>query len=132
MHRVMVLGADVNGALRVRGDCPLVDLERTLFFFFFLNDRAPPEISPLPLPAALPICRRDRRPPPCWTPHRRGHRLLVERHAHRTPDLRPDPRSHRRLRGVLARPDGGRAGRGRHPATPLAARAARLTPAMAD
>src|SRR2546427_3573713 len=23
--------------------------------FFFLNDRAPPEISPLPLPAALPI-----------------------------------------------------------------------------
>src|SRR5256885_1828553 len=25
------------------------------FFFFFLNDPAPPEISPLPLPAALPI-----------------------------------------------------------------------------
>src|SRR2546429_7586901 len=25
-------------------------------FFFFLNDPAPPEISPLPLPAALPIC----------------------------------------------------------------------------
>src|SRR2546430_2934473 len=24
-------------------------------FFFFLNDPAPPEISPLPLPAALPI-----------------------------------------------------------------------------
>src|SRR3954449_6587549 len=25
------------------------------FFFFFLNDTAPPEIYPLPLPAALPI-----------------------------------------------------------------------------
>src|ERR1051326_2500241 len=25
------------------------------FFFFFFNDPAPPEISPLPLPAALPI-----------------------------------------------------------------------------
>src|SRR6201746_2640169 len=25
------------------------------FFFFFLNDPAPPEISPFPLPAALPI-----------------------------------------------------------------------------
>src|SRR5256885_11640560 len=26
-------------------------------FFFFLNDRPPPEFSPLPLPDALPICR---------------------------------------------------------------------------
>src|SRR2546421_13068156 len=25
-------------------------------FFFFFNDPAPPEISPLPLPDALPIC----------------------------------------------------------------------------
>src|ERR1039457_5372247 len=25
------------------------------FFFFFLKDRAPPEFSPLPLPAAFPI-----------------------------------------------------------------------------
>src|SRR2546421_10085794 len=32
---------------------------RTLFFFFFFfNDRAPPEIYPLPLPAALPISAR--------------------------------------------------------------------------
>src|SRR2546423_12727984 len=31
-------------------------LRRTeFFFFFFLNDPAPPEFSPLPLPAALPI-----------------------------------------------------------------------------
>src|SRR2546430_10310973 len=29
---------------------------RSYLFFFFLNDRAPTEISPLPLPAALPIC----------------------------------------------------------------------------
>src|SRR5256885_12733056 len=27
-----------------------------VFFFFFLKDAAPPDISPLPLPAALPIC----------------------------------------------------------------------------
>src|SRR2546428_12004037 len=26
-----------------------------IFFFFFLNDPAPPDIYPLPLPAALPI-----------------------------------------------------------------------------
>src|ERR1039457_6444129 len=26
-----------------------------IFFFFFFNDRAPPEFSPFPLPAALPI-----------------------------------------------------------------------------
>src|SRR3954462_1515558 len=26
-----------------------------LFFFFFFNDRAPPEFSPFPLPAPLPI-----------------------------------------------------------------------------
>src|SRR2546430_14421913 len=29
------------------------------FFFFFLNDPAPPEISPLPLHAALPISAGD-------------------------------------------------------------------------
>src|SRR2546430_16963917 len=28
-----------------------------LVFFFFLNEPAPPEISPFPLPAALPISR---------------------------------------------------------------------------
>src|SRR2546430_3669462 len=32
-----------------------------LFFFFFLNDPPTPEIYPLPLPAPLPIYRRDRR-----------------------------------------------------------------------
>src|SRR2546422_9201690 len=29
-----------------------------IFFFFFLNNPAPTEISPLPLPDALPICLR--------------------------------------------------------------------------
>src|SRR2546430_10468838 len=29
-----------------------------VFFFFFLKHPAPPEIYPLPLPAALPICTR--------------------------------------------------------------------------
>src|SRR5256886_11751421 len=33
------------------------------FFFFFLNDPAPPEISPLPLHAALPISHLRPRPP---------------------------------------------------------------------
>src|SRR5260370_804136 len=32
------------------------------FFFFFFNDPAPPEFSPLPLHAPLPIC--SPRPPP--------------------------------------------------------------------
>src|SRR4051812_50230843 len=32
-----------------------------IFFFFFLNDPAPPEIYPLPLPDALPIYRRAAR-----------------------------------------------------------------------
>src|ERR1039457_1465271 len=39
----------------------------SIFFFFFFNDPAPPEIYPLPLPAALPISTR---PSPsggaCW------------------------------------------------------------------
>src|ERR1039458_8419451 len=28
-----------------------------VYFFFFLKDPAPPEFSPFPLPAPLPICR---------------------------------------------------------------------------
>src|SRR2546421_11693835 len=34
-------------------------LDLNLCFFFFFNHTAPPELSPLPLPAALPISRRD-------------------------------------------------------------------------
>src|SRR5256886_9011552 len=35
-----------------------------ILIFFFFNDTATPEIYPLPLPAALPICARPRRSPP--------------------------------------------------------------------
>src|ERR1043165_3219965 len=39
------------------------------FFSFFFNNTPPPEISPLPLPAALPIPRRTRRcPAPAGSP----------------------------------------------------------------
>src|SRR2546427_544404 len=50
---------------------PLLCCTFSLFFFFFLNDPAPPEISPFPLPDALPIspqlapplgCRADLEP----------------------------------------------------------------------
>src|SRR5256885_10806544 len=34
---------------------PFLSLRVCSFSFFFLNDPAPPEFSPLPLPAALPI-----------------------------------------------------------------------------
>src|ERR1039458_6205700 len=34
------------------------DVRYIFCFFFFLNDPAPPEISPLPLPDALPIGHR--------------------------------------------------------------------------
>src|SRR5256885_13258295 len=33
------------------------------FVFFFLKNPPPPEISPLPLPASLPICLEAARPP---------------------------------------------------------------------
>src|SRR3989449_4501299 len=51
------------------------------FFFFFLNDPAPPEISPLPLHAALPIfhdrgrVRGDHRASAKGTDRRRARRL---------------------------------------------------------
>src|SRR5256885_1656267 len=34
---------------------PFTSRPPSLLFFFFFNDPAPPEISPLPLPAPLPI-----------------------------------------------------------------------------
>src|SRR5258708_39049974 len=39
-------------------------LLRPLSVFFFFNDTAPPEISPLPLPAAFPISGRSGQPAP--------------------------------------------------------------------
>src|SRR5256885_14168033 len=43
-----------------------VELEHTIaFLFFFLNDPAPPETSPLPLPDALPIWTKPPPAPAC-------------------------------------------------------------------
>src|SRR5256884_3657878 len=46
--------------MRTLDDCVVFFLyiasSHHFLFFFFLNDTAPPEISPLPLHAALPIC----------------------------------------------------------------------------
>src|SRR2546430_13133833 len=39
-------------------------VEQRRFLFFFLNHPAPPEISPLPLPAPLPIWKSPRPPTP--------------------------------------------------------------------
>src|SRR2546430_13844768 len=55
-------------------------LRSLCFFFFFLNDTAPPEISPLPLPDAFPISGQV------------GPRLLPEQPFGRGAD-------HRRVRG---------------------------------
>src|SRR2546430_15583420 len=49
---------------------PLPGISVGIFFFF--NDTPPPEISPLPLPAALPISGRGRAAPPL----RRGRAAL--------------------------------------------------------
>src|SRR2546429_1987268 len=38
---------------------PITDPPTLFLFFFFLNDPPPPDSSPLPLPAPLPIFRRD-------------------------------------------------------------------------
>src|SRR3989454_7446747 len=71
------------------------------FSFFFLNDPAPPEISPLPLPDALPIppARRTRPAPrrtPSVTP--RIGREPVDR------ELREVPASDRALAQPLLHP----------------------------
>src|SRR2546425_7078970 len=48
-----------------------------MFFFFFFKDPAPPEISPLPLPAALPIYVHRHPPRPQRVLERLRH--LLER-----------------------------------------------------
>src|SRR2546426_10455123 len=87
----------------------------TWLFFFFFNDTATPEFSPLPLHAALPILRRGPPPPPgrflpAPPPHRRRPRHDDQRDPHRgrgerdgrhrpggggapRPALQPDPGS---------------------------------------
>src|SRR5256885_2903503 len=90
----------------------LLILPRSIrFFFFFLNNPAPPEISPFPLHAALPIYRRGRdrgpdaavarRPGACVRqPPRPVHRRA--RHAARVAAVaRPTPwRRHIRARAA--------------------------------
>src|SRR3989449_4055054 len=66
-----------------------------VIFFFFLNDPAPPEISPLPLHAALPISTA-RRPRAARTPAARWPR------APRTHRIPPARRPTRGLRGPPA------------------------------
>src|SRR5256885_7546483 len=52
-------------------------------FFFFLNEPAPTEISPLPLHAALPIPRRSARRSARRVPGRRGSRAQLHAHGRR-------------------------------------------------
>src|SRR2546430_6470827 len=54
-------------------------------FFFFLNDPAPPEFSPFPLHAPLPICM--------------GHRQFPVRDGGQVTDRVPDPGSDQPVRG---------------------------------
>src|SRR5256885_7429249 len=72
----------------------------SLFFFFFFNDPAPPEIYPLPLHDALPIC--DRRAPAGRGPRERKGTLVG-----RNPG---QPRADRAPTGTARRGDGGRDG----------------------
>src|SRR4051795_1393954 len=53
-----VCGRRARCPLSPRSSCPLSSLLLpfpSFFFFFFLNNRAPPEFSPFPPPAPLPI-----------------------------------------------------------------------------
>src|SRR2546427_3401313 len=52
------------------------------FFFFFLNDTAPPEIYPLPLPAPFPIYWRGGMPQQLAQPPPAAWRGTVDRGAH--------------------------------------------------
>src|SRR3989337_489570 len=47
------------------------------FFFFFLNDPAPPEIYPLPLPDALPISLPPQAPRHCVVPQNASGQMIV-------------------------------------------------------
>src|SRR2546425_10864821 len=70
--------------LRRRIMIPLTLSHVHLSSFFFLNDTAPPEISPLPLHDALPLPRRARGglavhgPPRGAARRRRGQALAIE------------------------------------------------------
>src|SRR2546430_13664091 len=59
------------------------------FFFFFLNDPPPTELSPLPLHDALPISSRHPLPASRWSPHHAppAHRRRRRHRPHRFRDL---------------------------------------------
>src|SRR3989454_11093385 len=81
-------------------------LRTFLFFFFFLNDPAPPEISPLPLHAALPIgaCPRpNRRSGREWT----TVRPTMPRHSNAPCRRREKSPARDRSRWPCRRPCGG-------------------------
>src|ERR1017187_8019997 len=66
----MLLNAPCPAAVRLHARCTvggaadvLTEWWKQPVFLFFFNDRAPPGIFPLPLPAALPIYPLGRDPP---------------------------------------------------------------------
>src|SRR2546429_6385841 len=67
-------------------DPPHVSVPGQVLFFFY-NDTAPPEISPLPLHAALPIWDVRRKPRPAWR-RAPGLRHLADRLQRPRPDHR--------------------------------------------
>src|SRR5256885_8793020 len=81
-------------------------MEAQLNYFFFLNDPPPPDISPLPLPDAFPICAAIRRAAVgqsrhplihCPSPASQRSRMIA------AAVLSMSPRRMRRLRPPLAR-----------------------------
>src|ERR1041385_6901688 len=61
VRRTPVCGAACDGGVCRRRASALPECDSyALFFFFFLNDAPPTELSPLPLKAALPIWARPR------------------------------------------------------------------------
>src|ERR1022692_701060 len=71
-------GSHPSTPAHVRNMGPRCPLSLAGFFFFF-NDRAPPEIYPLSLPDALPICRAGGRHD-CTAERRPPHRHERRRH----------------------------------------------------
>src|SRR5256884_8418709 len=81
---------------------PTVHVSRRLHMFFFLNDRAPPETSPLPPPPPLPLSRPLADPPPL---PRAGLERSPPRHGLDAPDAGGDGALGRDLhQAELARP----------------------------
>src|SRR2546422_8280870 len=86
------------------------------FSFFFLNDPAPPEIYPLPLPAPLPICGAPR----CAAPPGPAGRPAADRETEHEHGRDPEPPAEPRAQHDGALPPG--RARGRDPLPHLLAR----------